>query len=280
MGASCVVSSNFYRDVVHLTSPAVSEQVMTLLNVSFAACGFLGIYHLGAAEALLRHGDRLLGSLGCCAGASAGALVAAVMITAPEQFESCKEFTYRFAESVRRQRFGAVTPGYDFMLALREGMEEVLPAEAHRLATDRLHVSLTHSGSGKNHMVSRFTSREDLIQALLASSFVPVYAGLKPVEFRGQKWIDGGFTDSLPLLPVGRTITVSPFAGRQDVCPVHMGRFNSQLRLANMNVMFSVENIKRLNRALFPPPTATMHSLCEEGSTDAVRFLRREKWMS
>ncbi|XP_029308314.1 patatin-like phospholipase domain-containing protein 4 isoform X4 [Cottoperca gobio] len=166
------------------------------------------------------------------------------------------------------------------MLTLREGIEEILPSNAHSLATKRLYVSITHSKSGKNHIISRFSSREELIKALLASSFVPVYAGLKPVELRGQKWIDGGFTDSLPILPEGRTITLSPFAGLQDVCPVHRGRFNTQLKLANMNVMFSMENIKRLNQALFPPSSSGMHSLCEEGYNDAVRFLKREAWMS
>lgn len=60
---------------------------MTVLNLSFAACGFLGIYHLGVAGAFLRHGDKLLGSLRACAGSSAGALVAAVMITAPDKLE-------------------------------------------------------------------------------------------------------------------------------------------------------------------------------------------------
>ncbi|XP_005755079.1 patatin-like phospholipase domain-containing protein 4 isoform X3 [Pundamilia nyererei] len=189
--------------------------MMTVLNLSFAACGFLGIYHLGAMDAFLRHGHKLLGSLGACAGASAGALVAAVMVTAPEKLEHCKDFTYRFADGVRQQRFGAVTPGYNFMLTLREGIEEILPTEAHSLATDRLYVSITHSESGTNHSVSTFTSREELI----------------------KKWIDGGFTDSLPILPVGRTITVSPFAGRQDVCPIHRGRFKTQLSLANMNIM-------------------------------------------
>ncbi|XP_041834508.1 patatin-like phospholipase domain-containing protein 4 [Melanotaenia boesemani] len=253
---------------------------MTILNLSFAACGFVGIYHLGAVGAFLRHGDKLLGSLRACAGASAGALVAAVVVTAPDKLENCKDFTYRFAESVRQQKFGAVTPGYDFMLTLREGIEEILPTDAHSLASHRLHVSITHSKSGKNHIVSQFSSREELIKALLASSFVPMYAGLKPVEFRGQKWIDGGFTDSLPILPVGRTVTVSPFAGLQDVCPTHRGRYNTQLRLPNMNVMFSVENIKRLNQALFPPSSSTMQSLCEEGFSDAVRFLKREALMS
>ncbi|XP_037129870.1 patatin-like phospholipase domain-containing protein 4 [Syngnathus acus] len=264
--------------LLHRTTRTVCR--MTVLNLSFAACGFLGIYHLGAAGALLRHGDKLLVSLKSCAGSSAGALVAAVMLTAPNKIKHCKEFTYNFAEDVRQQRFGALTPGYQFMSKLREGIEEMLPANAHVLASDRLHVSLTHSRSGKNLIVSRFNSREDLIQALLASSFVPVYAGLQPVKFQGEKWIDGGFTDSLPILPVGRTITVSPFAGQQDVSPLHKGHaFKSQLRLANMNIMFSMENIKRLNQALFPPPTNRMQFLCQEGFDDALRFLKTKGWM-
>ncbi|XP_068165642.1 patatin-like phospholipase domain-containing protein 4 [Antennarius striatus] len=258
----------------------VNTDSMAALNLSFAACGFLGIYHLGAVEAFSCHGTKLLGSLRSCAGASAGALVAAVMITAPDKIEHCKNFTFGFAASVRRQRFGAATPGYDFMLTLREGIEDVLPADAHTLANDRLHVSITHSKSGKNHIVSRFTSREELIKALLASSYVPIYAGLKAVDFRGQRWMDGGFTNSLPILPVGRTITVSPFAGLQDVCPVHRGRYSTQLSLANMDIMLSVENIRRLNRALFPPPPSGMQALCDEGFHDAVRFLKRESWMS
>ncbi|KAM4601756.1 patatin-like phospholipase domain-containing protein 4 [Polymixia lowei] len=252
---------------------------MTVLNLSFAACGFLGIYHLGAVGAVLHHGDRLLGSLRACAGASAGALVAAVLITAPDKLEHCKEFTYEFADDVRKQRLGAVTPGYDFMLTLRRGIEDILPGDAHNLAGDRLHISITHSKSGKNSIVSRFASRDDLIKALLASSFVPVYAGIHPVDFRGQKWIDGGFTDGLPILPVGRTITVSPFAGLQDVCPAHRGRSNRHLRLANMNIMFSMENIVRLNQALFPPSTGRMQSLCQEGFDDALRFLKRDGWV-
>ncbi|RVE55621.1 hypothetical protein OJAV_G00234430 [Oryzias javanicus] len=249
---------------------------MTLVNLSFAACGFMGIYHLGVAGALLRHGDRLLGSLRACAGASAGALVAAALVTAPDKLEVCKDFTLRFADSVRRRRFGAVTPGYDFMLELREGVEEVLPADAHRLATGRLFVSVTHAQSGRNRTVSSFGSREELVKVLLASSFVPVYAGLKPVEFKGQRWIDGGFTDSLPIPPEGRTVTVSPFAGPQDVCPAHRGLLDVQLRLANMNIMLSLENVRRLIRALFPPPASTMHFLWEEGFSDAFSFLQRE----
>ncbi|KAL1021839.1 hypothetical protein UPYG_G00018730 [Umbra pygmaea] len=249
-----------------------------VVNLSFAACGFLGIYQLGVCGAILRHGDKLLNSLRACAGASAGALVAAVMITAPDRLESVKEFTLRFAKDVRSQRLGAVTPGYDFMLALREGIEEFLPSNAHSIADDRLHISITHSKSGKNCIISSFASREELIKVLLASSFVPVYAGVKPVEWKGKKWIDGGFTNCLPIMPEGRTVTVSPFAGLQDICPKHNGLLNVHLRLANMGVMFSKENISRLNHSLFPPPEERMNMYCKEGFDDAVSFLKNENW--
>ncbi|XP_059242139.1 patatin-like phospholipase domain-containing protein 4 isoform X5 [Mustela nigripes] len=98
----------------------------------------------------------------------------------------CNEFTYEFAEETRRQSFGAVTPGYDFMARLRSGMERILPSNAHELAHSRLHVSITNTKTRENYLVSSFRSREDLIKVLLASSFVPIYAGLKPVEYRGQ----------------------------------------------------------------------------------------------
>lgn len=66
---------------------------MTVVNLSFAGAGFLGAYHLGVTEALLRHGHKLLSSLKACAGASAGSLVATVIITAPDKIQ-VKLFIY------------------------------------------------------------------------------------------------------------------------------------------------------------------------------------------
>ncbi|XP_024844105.1 patatin-like phospholipase domain-containing protein 4 isoform X5 [Bos taurus] len=159
---------------------------MKHINLSFAACGFLGIYHLGAASALYNHGRKLLKDVKACAGASAGSLVASVLLTAPQKIEECNKFTYDFAEEIRRQSFGALTPGYDFMARLRSGVESILPANAHELAHGRLHVSITNTRTRRNCLVSSFPSREDLVKVLLASSFLPIYAGLKPVEYKGQ----------------------------------------------------------------------------------------------
>ncbi|XP_013218473.2 patatin-like phospholipase domain-containing protein 4 isoform X4 [Ictidomys tridecemlineatus] len=229
---------------------------MKPINLSFAACGFLGIYHLGAASAFCKHGKRLLKDVQAFAGASAGSLVASVLLTAPEKIEDCNRFTYQLAEETRKQSFGAVTPGYDFMARLRSGMESILPPHAHELAQDRLYVSITNTRTRQNYLVSRFPSREDLI----------------------KKWVDGGLTNSLPVLPAGRTVTISPFCGRLDISPQDQGHLSVYIKVTNQDIMLSLPNLMRLNQALFPPSTRKMEALYQRGFDDTLRFLRREHW--
>lgn len=49
-------------------------------SVSFAGCGFLGVYHIGVATCLQERVPRLLRDARCIYGASAGALAGAVLI--------------------------------------------------------------------------------------------------------------------------------------------------------------------------------------------------------
>ncbi|KAM9320260.1 patatin-like phospholipase domain-containing protein 4 [Gastrophryne carolinensis] len=251
---------------------------MSHLNLSFSACGFLGIYHIGAASALLKHGQKLLQVVKCFAGASAGSLVATVLLTAPDKMKESEDFIYQFSEDVRKQKLGAATPGYNFMSYLREGIETILPANAHKIAKDRLYISITNARSRQNCLVSSFASREELVKVLLASSFVPLYAGVNAVEFKGEKWFDGGFTNSLPILPTGRTITVSPFSDRQDICPKDKEHMNLYFKIGKQDVLLSAANFKRLNQGLFPPSRATMESIFQDGYNDAFAFFHSNNW--
>ncbi|XP_067997927.1 patatin-like phospholipase domain-containing protein 4 isoform X2 [Melanerpes formicivorus] len=185
------------------------EAKMKRINLSFAACGFLGIYHLGAAAAFCKHGKKLLKVVKAFAGASAGSLAASVLLTVPENIEKSKQFAYGFAEEVRKLDFGAVTPGYDFMKTLREGIESILPSNAHEIAENRLYVSVTNTKTGENHLVSNFASREDLIKVLLASSFVPLYAGIKPVEYKGETVRLNAPSASLQMTASSRCLVLS-----------------------------------------------------------------------
>ncbi|XP_005880884.1 PREDICTED: patatin-like phospholipase domain-containing protein 4 [Myotis brandtii] len=207
---------------------------MKHINLSFAACGFLGIYHLGAASAFCKHGQKLLKDVKAFAGASAGSLVASVLLTAPEKIE------------VMGWPLGR------------------LPQPEIKIQQQRRMLTLT---------VFRF-----LPQVLLASSFLPLYAGLKPVEYKGQTWVDGGFTNSLPILPVGRTVTISPFCGRLDISPQDKGQLGVYVSIANQDILVSVANLVRLNQALFPPGQREMESLYRRGFRDAAGFLLKENW--
>ncbi|XP_051783240.1 patatin-like phospholipase domain-containing protein 4 isoform X2 [Erpetoichthys calabaricus] len=227
---------------------------MIPVNLSFGACGFLGIYHLGVISAIQTHGRKLLLTMKCFAGASAGALAATLLATAPEKLEDCKQFTYKFAKEVRSLKLGAVTPGYDFIRNLRDGIEDVLPADAHKTAESCLHISITHAKTGKNYMISEFSSRDDLI----------------------KKWMDGGLSNSLPIFSFGRTVTVTPFSGPYDICPDDTGLMTTCVKLANQNVLLSMNNVRRLNQALFPPVKQKMELLYQMGYDNAVKYLRAE----
>lgn len=56
------------------------------------------------------------------------------------------------------------------------------------------------------------------IQVLLASAFIPIFSGFVPPYVGEYRYMDGGFTDNLPILDTN-TITVSPFSGLSDICP-------------------------------------------------------------
>lgn len=50
-------------------------------NISFAGCGFLGVYHIGVASCLREHAPFLVANATHIYGASAGALTATTLVT-------------------------------------------------------------------------------------------------------------------------------------------------------------------------------------------------------
>jgi len=62
------------------------------MNMSFAGCGFLAVYHLGVAKALMMHGRKFLMNVQRFAGASAGALVAAALAVGDSDLQTLEVF--------------------------------------------------------------------------------------------------------------------------------------------------------------------------------------------
>ena len=70
----------------------------------------------------------------------------------------------------------------------------------------------------------------------MASSYIPFTTGHKAMRVQGRRFYDGGFSDNLPTFETGRTITVSPFSGSEDICPLDEHSSAPTMYAANMSL--------------------------------------------
>ncbi|KAL6117126.1 pnpla3 [Pungitius sinensis] len=241
-------------------------------NLSFAGCGFLGIYHIGAASCLLEKAPYLLKGATKLYGASAGALTASVLAS-QACIAKCCEDVIEVAKEARKRNLGPLHPTFNLVKVIKSGLDRDLPSDAHVQASGRLCVSLTRVSDGENVLVSEFSSKEELIQALICSCFIPVYCGLIPPSFRGVRYVDGGISNNLPQSELKNTITISPFSGECDICPRDSSTSFHELRFTNTSIQMNLGNMYRLSRALFPPEPKVLAEMCQSGYKDALRFL-------
>ncbi|XP_037025400.1 1-acylglycerol-3-phosphate O-acyltransferase Pnpla3-like isoform X3 [Bradysia coprophila] len=246
------------------------------MNLSFAGCGFLGIYHVGVAVCFKKYAPHLL--LDKISGASVGALASTCLLCDMPLGEMTSDF-FRIVNEARSHSLGPFSPSFNIQTCLLEGLQKFLPANAHELVSGRLHISLTRVYDGKNVIVSKFNSREEVLQALLCACFIPGFSGLLPPRFQGVRYMDGAFSDNLPVLDEN-TITVSPFCGESDICPRDETAQLYHVNWANTSIELSRQNIHRFGRILFPPKPEVLSNMCQQGFDDALSFLHRNDLIS
>ncbi|XP_008945768.1 PREDICTED: patatin-like phospholipase domain-containing protein 2, partial [Merops nubicus] len=88
------------------------------------------------------------------------------------------------------------------------------------------------------------------------------------------RYVDGGISDNLPHYESKNTITVSPFAGECDICPKGNSANFHEMNVTNTSIQFSLGNLYRLTQALFPPEPKVLGEICEQGYSDALKFLK------
>ncbi|XP_068134281.1 patatin-like phospholipase domain-containing protein 2 isoform X2 [Hyperolius riggenbachi] len=186
----------------------------------------------------------------------------------------------KVAREARKRNLGPLHPSFNLVKILKDGLNRNFPENAHELASGKLCISLTRVSDGENVLVSDFSSKEELVQALVCSAFVPIYCGIIPPTFRGVRYVDGGISNNLPEYELKNTITVSPFSGESDICPRDNSTNFHELRITNTSIQFSVGNLYRLTRALFPPEPKVLGEMCQEGYNDALRFLKDHNLLS
>ncbi|XP_057608023.1 omega-hydroxyceramide transacylase isoform X2 [Chionomys nivalis] len=243
-------------------------------SISFSGSGFLSYYQAGAVDALRDLAPRMLDTAHRFAGTSAGAVIAALVICGIEMEEYLRVLNKGLAE-VKKSFLGPLSPSCKMVQMMRQFLYDVLPEDAYKFATGKLHVSLTRVTDGESVVVSEYTSKEELIEALYCSCFVPVYCGFIPPTYRGERYIDGGFTSMQPCAFWTDSITISTFSSQQDICPRDCPAIFHDFRMFNFSFQFSLENITRMTHALFPPDLVVLQDYYYRGYDDAVSYLRR-----
>ena len=175
---------------------------------------------------------------------------------------------------------GAFSPTQDVCAKLRKSLNALLPENIHTLATGKLHLSLTDVYTGQNMIVSNFKDKAEVIEAVIGSTYIPVFSGLIPLRYRRKRVIDGGFSVNQVVLEDDQhaTLTVSPFSGDAHICPRSTQRYKGEytrLNFAEQWTDVSFDNFRRMANVLYPQSPDKMSGILLSGYHDAVAFLAR-----
>ncbi|XP_076810512.1 uncharacterized protein LOC143453208 [Clavelina lepadiformis] len=240
-------------------------------SISFSGCGFLGVYHIGVASCLKMHAPTLVKNLDRVYGCSAGSIMGAMLLSGVCFGEVCQR-TMAIVMDARSRYLGPLSPGFKLNETLLRDMRSGLPADVHIRATGKLFISLTRLHDGKNVIVSDYKSREELIEVLICSCFVPFYSGVLPPKYRGVRYVDGGLSNNLPA--DHDTITVSPWSGGSDICPKNDGSNPLDLSFVNQSIQVTASNVYRISTMFFPPNPTVLKEFCAQGFRETVQYLR------
>lgn len=244
--------------------------------VSFAGCGFLGIFHMGALKAFRESGGGSI-RIDKALGASAGAIAAAsVILQVPN--EDVRQRFEAIVKNVHEMPFGAFNPQFNVERIFGTAMKDLMPENAHEIASGKLFISITDSKM-KNQIHSQFLSKSDLIDCLICSCFLPMFSGYSVPTFRGQPYLDGGISNNQPMLKDQKTIAVNPLADDQaDITP-NDGPTEYEVKVSKLGgqkITLSRDNVKRLYHMLNPVQNSNVYF--KQGYDLTKMFIDSEKF--
>ena len=184
------------------------------------------------------------------------------------------------AHELRMTIMGAFNPTQNVCDKLRKSLNRFLPENIHILATGKLHLSVTDVYSGQNVLISNFKDKAEVIEAVVASTYIPIFSGIFPPRYRRKRAIDGGFSVNQVTLEDDQnaTLTVSPFSGDAHICPKSTQRYKgnyTRLNLAEQWTDVSFDNFRRMSDVLWPQSPDKLSGILLSGYHDAVAFLAR-----
>ncbi|MFW5759922.1 MAG: patatin-like phospholipase family protein [Cyclobacteriaceae bacterium] len=151
--------------------------------------GIRGVAHLGLLKALQEFGIEIHMISGASAGALAGAFFAAGI--SPDD-------TLELTMNLNRFRF--LNPSFSGGVLKNQPLLNFIRKNLPVTTFEELKINLTVIATDYKNAKTKYFDKGDLIMPLLASSTVPVI--YQPVEIDGEKYVDGGIVNNLPVEPL------------------------------------------------------------------------------
>ncbi|XP_021232618.1 patatin-like phospholipase domain-containing protein 1 [Numida meleagris] len=240
-------------------------------SLMFRGCSFLQMYEAGVVKALQELSPEILKSASKIYGISSGSIVAAFAVCECD-IDELQQYLY----SAGKLFFSMVLTARGKVLrVVKDALNKFLPVNAHQLASGKLHIILTRLRDWNSVTVSEFASKEDIIQAVLCSCFIPLCFGFIPPLYHGVRYIDGEFGMRKASYTSQTTITVSALAGEYDICPRDCPVAFFTVQITDWILQISEQNLYRIQCLFQCPSEKVCKQLYHDGYQDAVSFLQR-----
>ncbi|RLN46422.1 hypothetical protein BBJ29_008821 [Phytophthora kernoviae] len=181
-----------------LGAPSKTKRRLTELHdiaqLGFGGCGGMYNYFLGVASILQEEYD--LQDV-IFSGVSAGcfpALVLALDI-------NVKEFFFKENIPLIEQAAECSYAGLGKWIPMvKHSLVAMLPSDAYQHADKKLYFSVTEVPVLRNHLLTTWTSNEEMVDCMLCSAHVPLYTTTLAASYRGKRFVDGGLSNNFPVV--------------------------------------------------------------------------------
>ena len=129
-------------------------------------------------------------------GASSGSFLALLATMGHSADDFFENWNIRLLSDINTYRIG---PLFVWNSKIREYTKDFLPKETYQKVNDRLFIQITCFPSFSGKLVSNWENDDDLIDTLVATSFIPILDyGCITANYCGNRYIDGGISNNCP----------------------------------------------------------------------------------
>jgi len=172
---------------------------------------------------------------------------------------------------------GAFSPNFNVNKILTTELKSILSEDILDKVNGKLHLSMSGASlPPKNVVFNTFRSKDDLIEALVCSCFIPGFSAYQVPSFRNEHYYDGGLSNNLPILNE-KTIRISPFAGNSHICPREDSKFTVR-KFMGEEVGLTKANFTRFWNAV--SPMNDLEDLYNQGYRHTQDFINSENFES